>query len=700
MKGSEAWLIQFMEGTTKRFVIPVYQRNYDWRIEHCEQLYNDLLRVSLNNRTSHFFGSIVSVYNNNAKQEEHLIIDGQQRLTTISLLLLAIHNLIQAGKVESNNPNLGQKIYEVYLVDKWESQEPRIKLKPIKNDQRAFSCLFNTDEENIAESNLTINYYYFYDRIQKAEITVDSLFDAISLLQIINIKLSNDDNPQLIFESLNSTGLELSEGDKIRNYILMGLPSDLQELYYDKYWCKIEAHTNYDVSSFIRDYLSIKLQVTPKRDNVYFAFKNFVEQSDLHGTEELLTDMLKYAKWYEYLLEANSPVASVNGCIYRLNRIKTTVTRPFLLEAFRMFMSGKISSNDLYGIFNVLENYIFRRTICSISSQGLNKVFTLLHREIIGYDGTELDYFEKFKYSIIKKKGTFHYPTDEEFLTSLSIRDVYRMTSESKQYLFERLENANTRETKNIWEHYENEVYSIEHIMPRHLTTVWRQELGDSYATIHSLWLNRIANLTLTGYNSTYSNRSFLEKRDMKNGYKQSGLRLNYWIAQQENWGEPELEMRNNFLLAQALEIWPNISSSYLPPAIPTDMITLDEDLVFTGKKITKYSLLGIDQVATSWIEMFHLVILQLHARDKSIFMQLAVCNESSNDIAQNFSLEKNVWDSYREIETNLYVNANTSTQRKVNILRRIFPMFGLDLSDLVFYFNLDEDPTEAHLVQ
>ena len=278
MNGIGTRLISYMEGSRKRFVIPVYQRNYDWKIENCKQLFDDLVKVVKNNRKSHFFGSIVSVHDGYG--EEYLVIDGQQRLTTISLLFLAMHNLLVNGILFSDDSLLSRRILEDYLVDKYEQSEKRIKLKPVKNDKQAFGKLFNDETDYIVGSNLTINYGYFYERIKKQEITIDELYDSICKLEIIDISLNQEDNPQLIFESLNSTGLALSEGDKIRNLILMGLPTKLQNEYYEKYWNKIEECTNYDVSLFVRDYLSIKQQATPTMNRIYFTFKNYVEENN------------------------------------------------------------------------------------------------------------------------------------------------------------------------------------------------------------------------------------------------------------------------------------------------------------------------------------------------------------------------------------------------------------------------------------
>lgn len=382
MTGSELKLVSYMQGSNKRFVIPVYQRNYDWKTENCKQLFDDLIKIEKNHRKSHFFGSIVSVFNPDGANEEFLVIDGQQRLTTVSLLFLAMYNAMEQKLVIPDKASLSERIYSEYLVDKYQDEETRIKLKPVKNDRVAFRKLFNNTEEYVKESNLTTNYLYFYERIQKQEITVDELFDAICRLEIINIKLNQDDNPQLIFESLNSTGVALSEGDKIRNFILMGLPANLQNKYYEDYWNKIEVCTDYDVSAFIRDYLSVKQQATPSMNKVYFTFKSFVEENALE-TEALLIELLDYAKRYQILLKGGTSNKELNSCIYCLNRLETTVTRPFFLEILRMNEQGKLSIEDTAQIFRITENYLFRRMICEVPTNALNKIFLLLHKEII-----------------------------------------------------------------------------------------------------------------------------------------------------------------------------------------------------------------------------------------------------------------------------------------------------------------------------
>lgn len=692
MNGNAQKLIKYMDGASKRFIIPVYQRNYDWKMEHCKQLYDDLVKVILQNRKSHFFGSIVSVQSETGTMEEFLIIDGQQRLTTISLLLLAIYHLLCSGKMVSQDRQLTDKILKKYLIDEYEPEEKRIKLKPIKNDQKAFGILFDKDEECIPDSNLTINYQYFYDRIHREELSIDELFDAICRLEIINISLNHEDNPQLIFESLNSTGLDLSEGDKIRNYILMGLPNDLQTKFYEKYWNRIEEYTEYDVSSFVRDYLSIKQQSTPNMNSVYPAFKKYVEDADQADIEPLLKDLLEYAKRYAVLLRGGHPDERLNGCIYRLNRLSTSVTRPFLLEVLRLRENDVLTSDELVEIFQLTESYLFRRTICDLPTNALNKIFLLLHREIIRMDGSDNNYAEKFKYALLSKKERARYPSDDEFAECMSTRNIYGMNPKNKLYLFERLENAGTGETKDVWGHLDRGEYSIEHIMPQHLTAAWVTALGKDHEAIHTNWLHRLANLTLTAYNSRYSNSPFADKRDMIHGFKDSGLRVNQWIGQKEHWGLSELEERDQLLRNRITDVWPYPTSSYRPLEKQMDSVALDEDVILTGRILSKYSFKGAEQPVASWADMYQQVITMLHSENKAVLTKLAVSQDPAVDLSLHFSMSSTAFNSCRQIDTNLYVWTGTDTQYKINILRKIFALYGVSESELVFYLRDEEN--------
>lgn len=693
MVGNAEKLIKYMNGASKRFIIPVYQRNYDWKMENCKQLYDDLVKLVGHERKSHFFGSMVSVQSESGAMSEYLIIDGQQRLTTVSLLMLAMYHLLSSGEVTSSDPRLAEKILKSYLIDEFEPKETRIKLKHVKNDSRAFGALFDEDEDSVLESNLTINYQYFHDRIRRGELTIDELFDAICRLEIINISLNHEDNPQLIFESLNSTGLDLSEGDKIRNYILMGLSNSKQNEYYEKYWNKIEQHTDYDVSSFIRDYLSVKQQSTPNINGVYVAFKKYVEEMGADDIEVLLKDLLEYAGRYKILLTGGVPGTKLYWCIYRLNRLSTSVTRPFFLEVLRLKDCGALNDNEVVEIFSTVENYIFRRTICDLPTNSLNKIFLLLHREIVRFDGSEENYVEKFKYAILSKRERARYPTDEEFAESASTRNIYGMNPKNKQYLFERLENAGTFETKDVWGHLDRGEYTIEHIMPQHLSREWVTALGDSYEEIHSVWLHRLANLTLTAYNEKYSNRSFADKRDMPNGFKEAGLRMNQRIGQKDKWGLEELEERDTELRNRVVGIWKYPSSTFKPQEKQMDSVSLDEDIDLTGRAISKYIYKGAEQPVSSWAEMYQQVISMLHATNKAILTRFAVSQDPEMDLANHFATSAEVYTTgCRQIDTNVFVWTGTNTQYKINVLRKLFALFGVEESELVFYLKDDEN--------
>ena len=685
MKGSETKLVSYMQGSDKRFIIPVYQRNYDWRRENCIQLFDDLIKVIRKNRTSHFFGSIVSVHND-GEFNEYLIIDGQQRLTTVSLLMLAMYNLIKEGKIIPAQSNLADKIYKTYLIDEWQEGETRIKLKPVKNDSDAYGNLI-ASLDPIQDSNITVNYRYFYDRIQKGELTIDELYSAITKLEIINITLGMDDNPQLIFESLNSTGVALSEGDKIRNYILMGLQPKDQNRFYVQYWNKIEICTGYNVSSFIRDYLSLKQLSIPVISKVYNAFKEYVEESQL-STESLLQDLLAYATRYETLLRGNTTDNALNACIYRLNRLETTVTRPFFMEVLRMREEEVVSPAGLREIFLFTENYLFRRSMCNIPTNALNKIFLMMHREIIRYDGSSSQYLEKFKFALLSKTDNARFPDDDEFIGAFSIRPVYQMNMKNKIYILERFENYGTLEDKDIYRHCNDGTYSIEHIMPQHLTPSWIKDLGEDYEAVHETWLHRIANLTLTAYNSKYSNSSFHDKVNMENGFAESGLRMNTWIAQQPKWTLAELEERNNRLMEKALTIWNAPQTAYRPAEKQMDFYTLDDDVDLSGRDIARFAYQKTEQPVTSWIAMMEQVLKILHQADPSVLNHLAHTDNLDSELSPYVSSNPSVLRSALQIDTDIFVERNTSTNTKIMILKRFFHAYGLNPEDLVFYLR------------
>lgn len=698
MKGSEAKMTGFMEGADKRYIIPVYQRKYDWKLENCRQLYNDLKKIVLEGRSSHFFGSIVSSVVPVGSRLEYHIIDGQQRLTTVTLLLLAMRNLIAQQKLVSQSGRLDEQIAQRFLISPWAAADDQIKLRPVKGDREALARLFGAEEDFDPASNLTHNYRFFCDMLLKESISIDELYAAIGKLEIISITLDHDDNAQLIFESLNSTGLALEEGDKIRNYILMGLNPREQNSYYDTYWTKIEKCTGNDVSSFVRDYLSIKEQVTPTLNTVYHAFKIYADGIRQPITT-LLDDLLRYARLFEKLRTCKSGLGEkrLDDCLYRMSRLDIGVTRPFLMEVLRLNQDGKLSSQDVLTVFLTTEDYLFRRNICEVPTNALNKIFLMLNKEILRYDGTTENYVEKFVYALLSKRESGRFPDDEEFSTALAAKQVYLMRGKYKAYLFERLENYGTIETKDVYTHLDNKVYTIEHIMPQHLTPAWTRALGPNSAEIHSTWLHRLANLTLTGYNPNLSNKTFAEKRDAEEGgYKASGLKMNQKIAQKETWGLAELEERNRELVALALKIWPFPQSGFVPAEKEFDFCTLDdEDVNLTGRSIAKYSLQNVEQPVSSWSSMFEQVVKFLHEKDKSVLFELVHAPDEDSSLSAILSGTDDGLRIPLKIDDGIYIEKNTSTAYKISLLRRLFARYEMNPADLVFYLK-DADSADS----
>ena len=302
MRANEKLLLRFLESSDTNFVIPVYQRNYDWKKEQCKQLYDDCINVIKNNYKTHFFGTIVSIYNDNGRNREYLIIDGQQRITTVSLMLLAIFNILKEELLTTNDI-IKEKIINQYLINQYIGDDKKLKLKPIKDDRVAFEKLFNTDEEFIEESNITTNYKYFYKRILEEEISIDELYTAIERLMIVEIELKNgEDDPQLIFESLNSTGLELNEADKVRNFILMGQSIQKQEKLYNNYWHKVERNTLYRVTDFIRDYITMKENKIYNVNKIYINFKRYINENGLEIETSLMICCYFHNTTTRYLL--------------------------------------------------------------------------------------------------------------------------------------------------------------------------------------------------------------------------------------------------------------------------------------------------------------------------------------------------------------------------------------------------------------
>lgn len=686
MKGQDKFLTQFIDGSRNRFIIPVYQRNYDWKKDNCIQLFNDLIKTAKFNKPSHFFGSIVYSSANNGNRNDYLIIDGQQRLTTVTLILAAIVNLLKEGLMVAKNENLEKYIEETFLIDKFNPKERKMRLKPIKNDCEAFDKIILGKKDHYDhKSNVTSNYLYFYERIQKSEISVDGLCESIEKLKIIDIYLENDDEPQSIFESLNSTGLDLEEGDKIRNYVLMGLSSTQQEEYYENYWNPIERLTNYKVSAFVRDYLALKQGRVAVINNVHPTFKEFIENpKKTLVVKDVLEEMVEYATIFNDFTQAKKYSPAICAILKRLAQMDMSIINSYLMAFFKYAADNQETEEFYKKVLLSIESFIFRRLVCSYGTNALNKIFTTLHKDILKLKGDNDNYADVMIYILLNKKGSYQFPDDNEFRHLFQTRNIYSMSSKNKMYLFDRLENGDSRERVEVIKLMNEGIFSVEHIMPQTLTEQWKKELGDNYENIYDEWLNTIANLTLTGYNSKYKNRPFNEKRDMKDGFRDSNLRLNSFVLSCNKWGENELKQRRSLLWSHAESLWEYPTTNFEPKVTMPDIHSLDEDHSFKGMKITSFNFMGTQYKVFSWAEMITEVVKLIYELDPAPLYQLV--SDSSSDLMSTP-------ESYNvKIGEDLYLYTANDTMTKIRILKKIFAKYEFDESELEFGIPVQQE--------
>ena len=688
MKGDAQPLIKFFDGSDKRFIIPLYQRNYDWKEENCEQLFQDLMKLHNSDRKSHFFGSIVS--NIQSGTEDRLIIDGQQRITTVSLMLIAMVNAYKAGDIQATDSKLVDKIFKRYLVDEYQEDERKVKLKPIKKDMDAFdSLLYKPKDQYIKGANVTRNYEFFYDKIIKSGLTMDELFETIKKLEVINIKLDEDDDPQLIFESLNSTGLDLSEADKIRNYLLMSLAPAEQDDLYTRYWNPIEESTKYDPSSFVRDYLTMKQGKIGRIDKIYFIFKEYAE-NEMASRAELLEEMHHYAKIYAQIDNADMGIDKIDRKLNQVRTLDSTVAYPFYMAFFDYAEKNSLSDEEKYRVLDIVESYWARRIICNLPSNALNKVFATLHRDVINnlskaIEGTTPTYTDVLIYLLLKKGRSSVFPKDDEVKEDFSTRQVYKMPTNLRMFILERMENRDSKECHDVVKQLTEKTISIEHIMPQTLSDKWKEALGEEWERIHQQYLHTMANLTLTGYNSQYSNLTFIEKRDMEKGFNDSAFRLNNYVKSCSQWTEAEMKQRQHDLLDVFMRLWPMPSTTFEPAKREIESASLDDDdYEFTGKKIQGYFYHNVHYTVNTWKEM--LIQMCNHVLlEKRSSIEWLCANEE-----HGFSHTPETW--RKELAPGLYVWTDNSTYTKINILRGMLNECNIPASELVFEFRSDVD--------
>jgi len=562
MIATQTSLLKFLQAP-KQFTIPIYQRTYSWTEIHCRQLWDDILRVARDKSIlSHFVGSIVYIEKGiyqAASVPKLLVIDGQQRLATISLLLLA---LADALPDDAGQPDITRKqINNYFLFNNEETGDLRYKLMLTQSDKDTFACLLEGKQppHNFSR-RLVENHGFFMKWMNEDGVDPRLLHRGVAKLIVVDVSLDrNYDNPQLIFESLNSTGLDLTQADRIRNYVLMGLESDIQNELFTNYWFPMEQsfrHAEYaeQFDRFMRDYLTMKSPsgTIPRVEEVYTNFKKFAQGKKI---KETVADVWRYSKyWVRMAFSDNEEDTQIRALFRDINTLRVDVAYPLILEIYDDYCNRLLSQNEFIEILKTVESYVFRRAICGIPTNSLNKTFATLSRGI-----DKANYLESVQAAFLLKESNTRFPRDEEMTRELTVKDIFNFRN--RIYLLKKLENYDRKEPVDVGS------YTIEHIVPQNedLSPEWQTELGPDWKGIQAKWLHTIGNLTLTGYNSELSDRPFREKRDIKGGFRDSPIRLNRSLASLDHWNDSAILARAQELASVAVRIWPIPT---LPPEI------------------------------------------------------------------------------------------------------------------------------------
>lgn len=680
MKANETKVDKFLATNETTFAIPVYQRNYDWTLFQCKQLLHDIIETGKNDKTNaHFIGSIVYVHDDvytASGLTELTIIDGQQRLTTITLIYIALYRLAK----ELDNQMLVNRIQKTYLINEFAPEEEKLKLKPTENNKEALRHILNsTDgEEFKGYSKIIENFDYFRSAINAENFEV--IQRGLSKLIFVDIALDRQkDNPQRIFESLNSTGLELSQADLIRNYILMGLSRTNQDIIYKSYWEVIEKNAKDEtlnktrVSEFIRDYLTLKNKEIPNKGDVYSKFKEKYPTSTIDELELVLNELKSLVKYYNKLTNPkNEPDKLIRIQLEYINRLEINVAFPFLMKVYEDFSNDIIDKATFISVLSTVQSFTFRRFILGLPTNALNKIFMGL------YDKVEPNnYLFSIQKSLLQRSGVQRFPRNTETINALKEKDVYNIKPKNRTYLLERLENFQNNEPVAI---EGNSDITIEHIFPQNPDPKWKIELGaDEYNLIKENYLNTIGNLTLSGNNGKLSNKPFLEKKVMnvdgkEQGYTFSRLWLNRDLKEKTKWDKVEIEERANTISERFIKIWEI-------PEIDIELETTNDEInIFDAEdpkhKKLEYAIffnqkLEVTQVAKLYIEVFK----QLFDLQPETFF--------TSEIGDRLSLTKTPETSgLRQavpISETYFIEANIDNMGKFDRIKQALTIFGFE---------------------
>lgn len=650
-------ILDFIGKGKKTFNIPVYQRNYDWQEENCKKLFTDIENIIKHNEEiEHFLGTVVYVLTKIERDyEEYVLIDGQQRITSISLLLKALHEKIISEDTK-------ESIWEQYLINKKSPDNIRIRLKPIESDSVSYKQLIDNNDDS-SNSNVCRNYKIFKELLENSHYSAEQIYSALYKIELVTIKLEKDkksENPQLIFESLNSTGLSLTQADLIRNYLLMNSEYEKQTVLYKNFWLKIEIElTNKKISDFIRDFLTMKTGKIANKNKVYDDFKEYMRIQKELNEEAVLEELVTYSKYYNWFLNANSNNEKINEKLKHFKYLKNTTVYPLLLSIFEdTYYYKKLDEDKLLKIIDLLISYIFRRTICGYKTSSINKVFASIPKKILE-NQNEKDIYFKIEKNLMERRLETIFPRDEEFKLNF-IKYNFEKNKELLKYTLKELEqkvsNNVINDTSNL---------NIEYIMPENLNSEWKLELGEKkFENTHLEYLGTIGNSSLIENDLLRYNKNFKTKKEF---YQKSNIEITKNINNYQVWTDNEIKNRAEQLYEKSKEIW-TIPAGYKIQKLNNieygKEYLLNSSINVTGEKPDKLIIDSIPYPVKSWKGLLKKLCIELYNLDSDIFKELiynpnfqtkerVILSNSISKLRQPIEISNDLY-----IESNLNANA------------------------------------------
>lgn len=686
MKATETVFKNFLTQNKTQFVIPVYQRNYDWTTAECKQLLEDIIEVGnkTSNDDTHFIGSIVFIHDGvytSSDVKQLVIIDGQQRLTTMTLLYLALYRFALANDMEEK----AAEINETILINRFVKEDSsKLKLKQTDVNAKAFRFLMNDNSPSDYNeySRIIDNYNFFYNTLNKDNFSI--VTEGLNRLLFVEISLERGkDDPQRIFESLNSTGLELSQADLIRNYILMGLEPREQVRVFENYWeiiennAKIENSQESKVSELIRDYLTLINKKIPNKSKVYEEFKARFKKRDVDFYQNTLQTIKQYSVIYNKLLNpSNETDVEIQRELRSIKQLEINVSYPFLLPVYDDYITNDIDKNTFIEVLRLIQSYTWRRFIVGLPTNALNKIFMTLYTDV-----DRNNYLKSIEKALIKKRSSQRFPNNIEIEAALKDKDLYNTQAKNRLYYFEQMEHFRNPERVDL----SSADITIEHIFPQNPDIKWKSDITDTdYKLFSEKYLNTIANLTLSGNNGALGNKSFSEKRDMnkdegRQGYAYSNLWMNEALKTKDVWNVEELEERFKLLYNRYTSIW----------KYPSITITEDNDdeeyTLFDApepkhKKLEYYTYKDELVVTKEFSKMYNHIITDLFTESPSKFL-LTDLKE-----ALGLTTDKDKPRSAYAINDTYYIEVNTDSNSKFNKLKKVLSAFELEDELIIKY--------------